>query len=60
VALWGFVEQVDPAMFKKHRDASFSQSVQLLVGDVQALITPGATPQAAKNQGKTRLSDQAQ
>jgi hypothetical protein len=44
VSLWGFVEQVDPAFFKKHRDASFSDSVQLLVGDVQALITPGAAP----------------
>jgi hypothetical protein len=47
VALWGFVEQVDPAFFKKHRDASFSGSVQLLVGDVQALITPGAIPTGA-------------
>jgi hypothetical protein len=44
VALWGFVEQVDPAFFKKHRDASFSGSVQLLVSDVQALLTPDATP----------------
>jgi hypothetical protein len=60
VALWGFVEQVDPAFFKKHRDASFSDSVQLLVGDVQALITPGATPLASIRPGKTLLSDQAQ
>jgi len=44
VALWGFVEQVDPAMQKKHRDASFTQSVQLLVSDVQALLAPGANP----------------
>jgi hypothetical protein len=57
VALWGFVEQVDPAFFKKHRDASFSDSVQLLVADVQTLLTPGATPQAAQKSGKTRLSD---
>jgi hypothetical protein len=60
VALWGFVEQVDPAFFKKHRDASFSESVQLLVADVQQLLTPGATPVAVKSAGKTRLSDQAQ
>ena len=60
VALWGFVEQVDPAMFKKHRDSSFSASVHLLVSDVQALITPGTTPQAAINDGKGRLSGQAQ
>ena len=56
VALWGFVEQVDPAFFKKHRDASFTDSVQLLVVDVQALVTPGAVQPA----GKTRLSDQNQ
>ena len=60
VALWGFVEQVDPAFFKKHRDASFSESVQLLVADVQQLLTPGATPVASNSAGKTRLSDQAQ
>jgi hypothetical protein len=58
VALWGFVEQVDPAFFKKHRDASFTESVQLLVSDVQTLLTPGSAPQAAKGAGKTRLSDQ--
>jgi hypothetical protein len=57
VALWGFVEQVDPAFFKKHRDASFTESVQLLVSDVQALITPGATPPAVPTPGKTRFSD---
>jgi hypothetical protein len=44
VALWGFVEQVDPAMLKKHRDASFTQSVQLLVSDVKTLLEPGANP----------------
>jgi hypothetical protein len=60
VALWGFVEQVDPAVFKKHRDASFSESVKLLIGDVQALLTPGAAATAVKADGKTRLSDQAQ
>jgi hypothetical protein len=59
VSLWGFVEQVDPALFKKHRDESFSESVELLVSDVQTLLAPGATAQAAKNPGKTRLSDEA-
>jgi hypothetical protein len=60
VALWGFVEQVDPAFFKKHRDASFSESVKLLVGDVQALITPGATPSAAIKMGQAGPSVQNQ
>jgi len=60
VALWGFVEQVDPAVFKKHRDQSFTESVQLLVEDVQALVTPGAPTAAATPAGKSRLSDQAQ
>jgi hypothetical protein len=60
VAPWGFVEQVDPAFFKKHRDSSFSGSVQLLVSDVQALLAQNTTPQAAIKTGKTRLSDQAQ
>lgn len=63
VALWGFVEQVDTSFSKKNRDASFSGSVQLLVADVQTLITPGLKPPAAitavKPAGKTRLSDQA-
>jgi hypothetical protein len=49
----------DPAFFKKHRDASFSDSVELLVSDVQSLITPGAAARAAIPAGKTRLSDQA-
>jgi hypothetical protein len=52
VALWGFVEQVDPAFFKKHRDASFTESVQLLVSDVQRLITPAPVAQAAKGPGQ--------
>jgi hypothetical protein len=60
VALWGFVEQIDPAFFKKHRDASFTGSVQTLVGDIQALVTPGAAPQAGLKPGKSRLADQAQ
>jgi hypothetical protein len=60
VALWGFVEQVDPAFFKKHRDASFTESVQLLVADVQALVTPGAGTAVPTPAGKTRLSDKKQ
>ncbi len=60
VTLWGFVEQIDPAFFKKHRDASFTESVQLLVSDVQALVTPGASASAAPEPGKTRLSDRNQ
>jgi len=73
VSLWGFVEEVDPAVFKKHRDASFTESVQLLVADVQSLITPNVTPQpppqatpapapkeAPRKSGKTRLSDRAE
>ncbi|MGA3047315.1 MAG: hypothetical protein ABSD67_11865 [Terracidiphilus sp.] len=60
VALWGFVEQIDPAFFKKHRDASFTESVQLLVGDVQALVAPGAQSSTGTvTPGKTRFSDRA-
>jgi hypothetical protein len=41
ISLRGFVEAIDPAFFKKHRDASFSATVKLLVGDVQTLVGPG-------------------
>jgi len=44
VALWGFVDQADRAIFKKHRDASFTQSVQLLVSGAKTLPAQGATP----------------
>jgi hypothetical protein len=60
VALWGFVEQVDPAFFKKHRDASFTESVALLVSDVKALLTTGPAAAAPIAPGKTRLSGQSQ
>jgi hypothetical protein len=50
------VEEVNFAFFKKHRDDAFSATVQLLVADVQALLTPGAAQTPA---GKTRLSDEA-
>jgi hypothetical protein len=41
ISLWGFVEAIDPAIFKKHRDASLSATVKLLVGDLQTLVGPG-------------------
>jgi hypothetical protein len=45
VSLWGFVEEVDFAFFKKHRDAAFTASVKQLIEDVKNLIGPGITPQ---------------
>jgi len=48
ISLWGFVEAVDPAIFKRHRDASFSNTVKLLVADVQTLVTPGASTPAIR------------
>jgi hypothetical protein len=44
----------------RRHDASFTQSVALLVADVQTLLAPGATPQAAQDTGKTRYLDWAQ
>jgi len=38
VSLWGFVEEVDFAFFKKHRNQAFTASVKLLVDDVQQLL----------------------
>lgn len=60
VVLWGFIEQVNGAFFKKHRDQAFSNAVMLLVNDVQELLTPGS-PQPfplASETTRTRLSDQ--
>jgi hypothetical protein len=60
VVLWGFVEQVNGALFKKHRDQAFSNAVMMLVNDVQELLTPGSPqpfPQAA-DPSKTRLQNQ--
>ena len=37
-SLWGFVEQVDGALFKKHRDDQFSQSVSRLIADMKTLL----------------------
>jgi hypothetical protein len=44
VSLWGFVEEVNFAFFKKHRDAAFTASVKQLLEDVKTLVAPGATP----------------
>src|ERR1700761_7134050 len=38
ISLWGFVEQVDFKFRKKNRDVAFTDSVKLLVGDIQTLI----------------------
>jgi len=42
VILWGFIEQVNGAFFKKHRDQAFSNTVMMLVNDVQELLAPGS------------------
>jgi hypothetical protein len=58
--LWGLVEQIDGAFFKKHRDQAFSNSVMKLVDDIQELIAPGS-PQpfpVTIASGKTPMSDQ--
>jgi hypothetical protein len=44
VILWGFVEQVNGAFFKKHRDQAFSNTVMWLVNDVQELLAPKSPP----------------
>lgn len=38
VVLWGFVEQVDFKFRKKSRDTAFTESVKLLVTDIQTLL----------------------
>ncbi|MDR3725188.1 MAG: hypothetical protein P4K83_11975 [Terracidiphilus sp.] len=60
VVLWGFVEQVNGAFFKKHRDQAFSNAVMTLVNDIQELLTPGSAkpfPQAA-DPSKTQFQNQ--
>lgn len=58
VVLWGFVEQVDGALLKKHRDQAFSDAVRWTVNDVQDLIAPGSPPPfRLTGNTKTRLSD---
>jgi hypothetical protein len=59
VSLWGFVEEVNPAWLKKHRDNAFSDTVELLISDIHDLITPGAEQTSTQPAGKTRFSDQA-
>ncbi len=59
VVLWGFVEQINGAVFKKHRDQAFSNTVMWLVNDVQELLAPGSPPPfPLGGETKTRLSDQ--
>lgn len=63
VILWGFVEQVDGAVFRKHRDQAFSNAVMMLVNDLSQLVVPGTPspyPQGygEKKPAKARLSDQ--
>lgn len=59
VILWGFIEEVNGAFFKKHRDQAFSSTVMLLVNDVQELLAPGSPQPFPLITGKkTRVSDQ--
>jgi len=59
VILWGFVEQIDGALFKKHRDQAFSNAVMWVVNDVEELLAPGSPPPFPPGvETKTRLSDQ--
>ncbi len=59
VVLWGFVEQINGAVFKKHRDQAFSNAVMWLVNDVQELLVPGSPPPFPLAVAtKTRFSDQ--
>lgn len=50
ITLWGFVEQVDFKFRKKNRDAAFTDSVKLLVTDIQTLTGQSATSQPANPQ----------
>ena len=43
IVLWGFVEQVDFKFRKKNRDLAFTDSVKLLVTDIQTLIGQNVT-----------------
>ncbi len=42
VSLWGFVEQVSGAIFKKNRDNEFTESVGKLLMDMKNLVEPAA------------------
>ncbi len=48
IALWGFVEEVNFAFFKKHRDQAFTETVKTLVKDVQDLVGMGAPAMTAQ------------
>jgi hypothetical protein len=52
IVLWGFVEQVDFKFRKKNRDLAFTDSVKLLVTDIQTLIAQStvSTPPASSQQ----------
>jgi hypothetical protein len=43
ITLWGFVEQVDFKFRKKNRDAAFTDSIKLLVSDIQKLVGQNAS-----------------
>jgi hypothetical protein len=47
ITLWGFVEQVDFKFRKKSRDAAFTDSVKLLVSDIQQLVGQNTAPPPA-------------
>jgi len=49
ISLWGFVEQVDPAFLKKHRDNQFSQSVSRLITDLKTLLDEATSSAAPAN-----------
>ena len=44
IVLWGFVEQVDFKFRKKNRDLAFTDSVKLLVTDIQTLLGQTTIP----------------
>jgi hypothetical protein len=44
IALWGFAEEINAALRKKNRDASFSATITQVVSDVQQLLATGGGP----------------
>jgi hypothetical protein len=44
IALWGFAEEINAAVRKKNRDASFSATITQVVSDVQQLLATGGGP----------------
>ena len=59
VVLWGFVEEIDGAFFKKHRDQAFSNAVMWIVNDLQELLASGSPPPFhPADETKTRYADQ--